>query len=245
MITHYESQTPVSPFIRALGVSYASATTLTVAAGSCSDSTNSYIIRIDSPITLNAATVGLNGIDTGSLGSSVIYNVFAISSALKGYTQGVILSSSVTPLLPAGYDIYRRIGYAVTDIGNNFMKLYQFGLGDKRVYRYDVANSVLSNGAATVYETISLIQAVPPVATQVFFACKHRPFAAGDYGYLRPTGSSSAGSVTFSSVVQTVDHYFQIECPCRLDIYNDPSVEYKVMNNDLLSIDVIGFVDNL
>jgi hypothetical protein len=244
MITQYENKLPLSPHIRGLGISYASATTLTVAAGNCADSTGSYLAKTDSAITLNGAVVGLNGIDTGALSTSKVYNVFAIWSE-RGYVQmGVILSLASAPILPQGYDVYRRIGYAVTDGSSQFVKIYQVGNESTRLYRYDAPISVLSGGSSATYVAVSLAACVPAVSTSVVFAATHTPAIAANTAVLRPTGSASTSTCVVSSSVAAVANRLQLECPCAISS-SVAKVDYAVTASDTLSLSVVSFVDNL
>lgn len=70
-------------YINGLAVSPgATTTTLNVAAGAARDSTNTDDIVLASAVTINAAVVGLNGIDTGALAANTFYYVYVIGSSL-------------------------------------------------------------------------------------------------------------------------------------------------------------------
>lgn len=230
------------PYIKGLGISWASNTTLTVAAGECSNSTNAYDLRIASALTLNAAVVGANGIDTGALANSTVYNVFAIWQQVGFSVPAVILSTSATPIYPNGYDICRRIGYAVTDGSAHFLLIYQFGSGEHRKYVYDAALSVLSGGASASYAAVDLSAAVPVVSTPVTFQAILTPTAADDVATVRPSGSASTTHCTISGVVAAKIQQMQIIVP-SLVVSGVPKVDYIVTGT--LSLLVSAFEDYL
>ena len=74
------SRNPVS-YISGLTADWLSNTTLTLNVGACSDSLNYIDMVVDTAITINAAIVGVNGIDTGALGVSTFYYVFVIGDS--------------------------------------------------------------------------------------------------------------------------------------------------------------------
>ena len=58
--------------------------------------------------TLNFATNGAGGLDTGSFQASITYHIFGITNVTNG-TSSIIASLSLTPTLPSGYTKYKRI----------------------------------------------------------------------------------------------------------------------------------------
>ena len=61
-------------------------------------------------LTLNAATVGANGLDAGSLGASQLWYVYAIAHQTS-FAMALVASLSATPTMPSGYGTaYKLIG---------------------------------------------------------------------------------------------------------------------------------------
>jgi hypothetical protein len=61
-------------------------------------------------LTLNAATVGANGLDAGSLGASQLWYVYAIAHQTS-FAMALVASLSATPTMPTGYGTaYKLIG---------------------------------------------------------------------------------------------------------------------------------------
>ena len=153
-------------------------TKLDISAGTARDSNNVMDITlgaanpnlegatVTAPVTINAAVVGANGIDTGSLGASKVYAVYIIAdSRYYQATAGLLsLASNSTPTMPFGYDSYRLIGYAVTDGSSHFLLHYVSGTGNSRLFTFDAPIAVLSAGTQTGYTGVALTAFVPPVA---------------------------------------------------------------------------------
>lgn len=110
-------------------------------------------ITSSSVITIDAGTAGANGLDTGSLAASTWYHVHVI-----GKTDGTVagfMSTSLTPSLPSGYSLRRRIGSVKTDGSSHFLAYTQFG--DE--FRWGTASIDLS---ASVSTPQTVVLAVPP-----------------------------------------------------------------------------------
>jgi len=61
-------------------------------------------------LTLNAATVGANGLDAGSLGANQLWYVYAIAHQTS-FAMALVASLSATPTMPTGYGTaYKLIG---------------------------------------------------------------------------------------------------------------------------------------
>ena len=88
-----------------------------IAAGSCTDSTNSYVITLTSGVTkrldaLWAVGTAQGGLDTGSV-SNTTYHVFAIKRLDTGVVDILFSTSASSPTLPTSYTVFRRIGSIV------------------------------------------------------------------------------------------------------------------------------------
>lgn len=76
-------------------------------------------------VTVNTATSGANGLDTGSLAASTWYYVFSI---WNGTNQAVLMSlSSTSPTLPAGYTYFARISSIYLDSSKHIRGFSQEG----------------------------------------------------------------------------------------------------------------------
>jgi hypothetical protein len=115
--------------------------------------------------TLAIASSGVNGLDTGSEGSSRWYHIWAIGKA-DGTVDGLLSESASAPTLPSGYTYKGYLGAVYNDGSSNFVDFIQ--KGDLAGTRRDLTtNQVLASGTQTSYTAVSLAAAVPPTATAV------------------------------------------------------------------------------
>lgn len=234
-------------YVNGLELSWASTTTLTVAAGQCRDSSNVFDLVLGASTVLNGAVVGsVNGLDTGALANSTLYYVFVIADSTKYRPTGLLLSASETaPTMPAGYDILRRIGYARTDGSARILKFYQCGNAGMRKYVLDVPLSVLSGGSSATFAAVDLSTAIPAIRNcLVGLQVSYTPAIAANAATIRPSGSASTAAVDISGVVAAKAQLMQVEAMSLL-ISGVPKVDYKVTASDALSLSVISFVDFL
>lgn len=236
---------PALEFLRGFLFTHVGDDSFTIGAGSCTDSTNSFVITLDATTTLNGAVVGANGIDTGSLGASKLYYVYVIGDSSGNNVPATLISLSATPLLPSGYSIYRRIGYYYTNGSSDFIKVNMRGNGDVKTYWYDAAISVLAAGAAETFTAVTLTN-VPPVSTNVILQAQFTPATAADSAGLRPAGSSStAGFTVVSGVVAAKEQLSQVVMPCGV-ASSLAKVEYKnSAASCALTLQLLGFEDYL
>ena len=151
--------------VNGLQIAITSTTAASVQAGRARNSSNENDIILLSAVALNAATNGINGLDTGSLAASTLYALYAVGDSTFNNDPGVVLSLSASaPLLPVGYDMYRLIGYLRTDGSSHFLAGYWSGSSNERTFVYDVpiATAVTAGSSAT-YAAVDLSTFVPAV----------------------------------------------------------------------------------
>lgn len=241
-----------SLYINNATLAYASTTTLSVKAGQVRDSTNTYDLILSADKTINAATNGIQGLDTGALAANKFYAVFIVSDPTGTQLTGTIMSLSATaPLLPFGYSLIRRIGWVVTDGSSHIINFYQVGSGSSssRTYYYDSPISVLSGGASATFAAVSLVNAVPAVdRVGIFLNAAYTPAVAANAASLRPTGSSVAANaapvIITGDVAAKVQDFAPIKMVALLSA-GVPSIDYVVQSSDALSLSVAAFEDFL
>ncbi len=207
-----------------LNLAYASTTTATISSGSCRDSEDQNNITISAAKTLNFALNGLNGLDSGSIGASKLYYVYAIADSLGGNPSGVIASLSSTPTLPVGtvvnrpYDQYRRIGWLRSGAGSTLLSFTQSGAGNVRQYAYDTMIVALTSGVSQSLAAIDLSASCPPVDNmKVNFFVEFTPATAGDTVKFAPFGSSATVIPGISGAVAAVKQSMQVPVLAKLD----------------------------
>lgn len=243
------AQTPIVnaglKYVNGLDLAHVDDANLTMAAGAARDSGNINDIILDAAVTINGAAVGANGVDVAALEASKLYAVYVIGDS-TGYNDAAGLLSLDTdqPSLPAGYDMYRRVGWVRTDGSADLLVWWQFGNGQERMYYYDIGISELSGGNSTTFAAIDLATSVPPIATEVLFDALFTPDGATEIAEFLPFGSSATnGIVTFGYGVAGAQRGM-VTVPCRLDSAV-PKVQYKVATGDTLTLLTIGFKDYL
>lgn len=267
-------------YINGLNLSVNATTTLmNVAAGQCRDSSDINDITVGSALIVNLATKGINGLDVGAVAASTMYAVYAVGSSTNqpytlhagqfvnrgataataqtanysAFPAGVVLSTSFTqPVLPAGYDMFRRIGAVVTTAGSVLADFVQIGSGSSRRMWYGAAAATsITVGASTAYASVGLnavSPTVPVIATTVFLNVALTAAAAGDSVSLAPIGAPAASVyAVISSDVAGVVHKAPVAVPCGLaGAPLTSNVNYKVTaGGDSVAITVVGYEDVL
>jgi len=153
------------------------------------------------------------------------------------------LASNPVPFLPLGYDMYRLIGTAVTDVSADIAWLTYLGNGQSDIpqeYAFPPV-SVLVAGAATTFTAVSLASAIPSgVASQVKLAVSYTSSLAGHIAQFLPYGSAlTVGVVQFGggpAGVQTGVVTVPVGSNAGV-----PTILYNVQAGDTLSLSVIGY----
>lgn len=235
-------------------------TILDISAGVCRDSSNTYDMNLgnfngqtnSSAATnvvtkLNAAVVGFNGIDTGTLGASKVYHVFMISDPVSGNPTGVLLSlatSTIGPLMPFGYSAYRHIGYAVTDSSSHFLLAYTAGNNNARTFMYDAPISVGTTATEAAYTAINLTKFVPLVNNlPVYLNASIIGGSAGDTLSLQP-GNATGAAVVIVAAATTYAFQQQVLVLAQnttISSVLSPTINYKNSGTDTIAILVGGF----
>jgi hypothetical protein len=228
-------------YINGFRLAWTSGTVITATAGQCRDSDNINDITSSATLTLNAATVGANGLDQGALANNTFYAVYAIGDSYNKVDTALILSTNTSaPLLPYQYNMYRRVGYVLTSGAAAILQFFQDGVSSDRWMWYDAPIQELNAGASAVYAAVDCASSVPAQATMIAFMATLTPTADNDKAFLQPTGGTNAnGIVQLSGVVAAKIQVAQLIVPCNAT----PSVNYKVTGT--LSLSTQGYLDQL
>lgn len=112
-------------YLSGLQISSTTATTIVIGTGVCADDTNVQMLAVTGT-TLNLATTGANGLDTGSLTTSATYHAFAIAKT-DGTTAFLASTNLSSPTFPSGYTLKRRLFSFKTDGSSHVLALTQAG----------------------------------------------------------------------------------------------------------------------
>jgi hypothetical protein len=220
-------------------------TKLDIASGSILDSTGVYQLINDASITINAATNGLNGLDTGTFAASKVYAVYLVADPVTQQDIGAVISlaSSAVPLLPFGYSAYAKVGYIVSDASVHFLLGYwTAGNDSRRSFVFDAPQATaVTAGNATSYTAVSLLAWVPPVEdTPVSIAYAFTPGAASRVLNITP-GNATGNALTVTGQVTSVVVSANASIFARVTTAV-PEVDYKVTNSgDAVAINVAGY----
>lgn len=252
-------------YINGLQLAWVSGTSLTVSAGKCSNSTNENDITVGLPlnvaatqtgtepvaagagaVTINAAANGAAGLDIGTLANSTFYAVYAIGDSYGVNEGSALISANLTqPLLPAGYDMYFRIGFVKTSGAAAILAFRQDGCGLDRWMWYDasIATSVTA-GASATYAPVDASAALPVATpTMVNWACVFTPTAANNKLVLAPgTSTSTNGYAQASGAVAGVVETVNLICPTDAPVTD--AIDYKVTGS-AVAINVQAYLDQL
>lgn len=219
-------------------------TLLDVATGTILDSTGTFQLSLTSPVVINAAVVGLNGIDTGTLAASTVYNVYLIADPILLKPTGAMISLSYTqPYLPTGYGYFAKIGYIVTDSMSHFLPgFWSNGNTTDRLFMFDAPQATaVTAGNATSYTAVNLSALVPAVDyLRVWIQASFTSAAAGHTLSLQPFGGTGAPVVVTGQATAGVFTQNNLLFS-RLNA-GVPEINYKVANSsDAVAINVVGY----
>ncbi len=220
--------------------------TLFLNQGAARDSKNVNDIILSSTVTINGSRTGANGVDVVTLASNSMYAVYVVAdSNLKQRTAGLLSLSPSAPFLPYGYDMFRRVGWILTDSSANILQFWQYGYNEERMYYYDTGIAALTGGASTTPEVVHLFTSVPPISTEVLFQVTYTPSSAGNFANFLNFGAGSPSSIIaiFGYGVAAVQHGM-ITVPTNLQGAN-PSFLYTVSSGDTLTLVTSGYKDYL
>ena len=108
-------------YARGCGTSYVSASQVSVAAGRVRAISDDFDILVPAVLTADITVAGANGLDAGVEAPSTWYAVYVLLDTTGVNPVASLLSASfAAPVLPAGYDKYRRMGCVRNDAGSDF-----------------------------------------------------------------------------------------------------------------------------
>lgn len=203
-----------------------------------------------SPVTADITVAGAGGLDTGVEASDTWYAVYVISDTSGVNPVDALLSLSfVAPTLPAGYDIFFRLGAVRNDSASDFLEFLQTN-GERNRHHLWVnetltTTQVLAGGNAIVFATVSLAAFVPPSARRAQITWEFDGNTAGaDFG-IRVPGSGTTRTQSYFNVFPGTTN--AVRMPMQR-VWTDTSqdIEYSV-NAGASSLDLFvnGYTDEL
>lgn len=239
-------------YIYDMRLSYSNASGVQVGSGVCRDFANSFDISLNSNITASIATSGVNGLDTGSANDDIWYAVHVIADSVGDNVPATLLSISAhNPIMPLGYNKFRRVGWVRNGSDGDFLKFIQSWQNGTRRYGYDLGLSetqILNAGNATTFTDLDLSSFVPTTARNIIFITEFETNSTGSSTHevkFRPNGFNAFvnGSLWQQrlGLVNTSKNRMQMEMPCV-----DQTIEYRVDSSvNLTNLSIIGYDDEL
>jgi len=208
------------------------------------DSNNLVDINSSAFIGITRTVSGANGLDTGTIAASTWYYVFVLGDSRGFRAAAGLISTSTTPVMPAGYDSYRLVGFALTDGSANFIPFNtQESVGSSSIKSYwwpqmPVVSAALTANTLT---TISVAAGVPSFGNfNVYFWASFTPNAPGDVASFRMPGDSvttNLFTIVGNVAGQPTTQQFKFLTRAPLGV---PSIDYKVSAGSL-ALSVQGF----
>lgn len=167
--------------------------------------------------------------------------------AQDGYfvQPGVLISLSATaPLLPYGYDMFRRIGAIATNGSSQVVPFDQRGSGKDRTmtYRASLATDITAGSSAT-FAAVALTNLVPAIDAIGIFKVTFTPTGADDPVALRSGDSATdEGQSVMSGSAAGVVKIGMMYCPYSATVAS--GIDYKVTGAST-AINVQGYIDQL
>lgn len=188
-------------------------------------------------LTLDAATTGANGLDTGTLAANSWYYIYLINN---GTTTASLLSlSSSSPTMPGGYTFKYRVGAQRTNGSAQFLRIIQ--KGNEAHYQVVAASTtpnlpIINSANLTTYTAVSISSFFPPVATRIIGAGRSSSSTGalsiapnGDYGdHNNTTNPTPCGSESNSGAIDIICHWNFIPESTNIYIGSDSAQTYAI-----------------
>ena len=153
-----------------LSIKVATNTTVAIAADYVTTTDGTVFQTTALSATLNMATTGANGLDTGSIAQATWYAVFAISKS-DGTTATLASTSATSPTMPTGYTCKARIGW-VRAATSTAQLLGTWQLGRRAQYKPGLAQTgtavpTIGTTSSTTLTAKSVVDFVPSTASEI------------------------------------------------------------------------------
>jgi hypothetical protein len=233
-------------YVNGLQLSWLTTTTFSVAAGAASNSNDVNDITLSAPVTNLISHVGVNGVDIAAAVASSFYAVYVIGDSTEYQPTASIISLSATaPSLPFGYDMYRRVGFILTDSSSHVLKFWQYGNGGAKDMWYDTPIATPAITTATTYATQSLAAGVPPEVCETYLKVQYTANSATNVINMGPFGSTPTAAMVIFGYGVAAEQQGMAVVPCALNT-GVPTIEHKETSaSDALALFVSGYRDNL
>lgn len=195
-------------------------------------------------ISVNGATVGINGLDSGTLTANTWYYLYGIYNSTTNTVAGILSLNATAPTLSSGYTYYAYAG--TVRVGATATRLLPLKRrGNETFYiptpATDIPSDfsfVLNAGTATTFTALSLQAFFPPTATAGIMGGTHGAgTVAGQMVVAMGATGSPAGNLMQVNNNGTSTVRMQFEAP---DPFNQP-IYYGIVTNGSGTIVAMGW----
>lgn len=219
-------------YVNGCSPSYTTTTTVTIGTGQVRDSTNSFDIAVKTPLVINMAAKGANGLDTGTFAASTSYYLYVLYDETQANPPVALASLSATaPVMPSlngvTYSHFRLVGFIRSNGSTNILPFLISGNGATKFYAWDAPIVVLTAAAGTTPTNVSLVTAMPLANFgRVELQSTYVPHAAGETASIKPS-SATAFTYVISGIVASVAQTDLFEVIPTL-VSSNPSIAYQL-----------------
>ncbi len=236
--------------ITGLAVSYVNSSRVSIKSGVCRDEAHTELMEVTTPLTVDLAVSGVNGLDTGTKAINTWYYLWIIKNSATGTVAGLLSTSSSNPTMPSGYTKKRLLPVALRNDASNALLPFILSSGwperPKVLYRDgETAGTynVLNNGSVSAsFTPVNMAALVPPIARIADLHATLSYVDATASAFLRAGGSTVSNGQMLGTVNPSSSRSYQgfLEMPTGAD----QTVEYKwnTSTTNNLSLYVRGFV---
>lgn len=197
-------------------------TKIDISAGAAMDEiSQAGFITSSGTLTIDAGTTGANGLDTGSLANSSNYHVFIIGKT-DGTAAG-FLSTSLTPTLPTGYTLRRRIGTLTTDGSAHLLQFIQNG--DDFIVKVPVLIVNVSN-----LSTTPTLYVVAPSGIKLYVRLRITFSNASGYIALLSSPDETSGAANSPGGNYTANAGAGVASVQTIDVWTDTSGQARAVS---------------
>lgn len=237
-------------YVNGLQIVYSNAKHITLENGAARDFNNIDDIILSSNIIIDGTYVGANGVDVAPLAANTFYAVYVIGDSTGHNAAAGLLSNqnNNAPFLPVGYDMYRRVGYILTDNSSNISVFVQCGSNETRRYYYLTPINILTNGTATTFANVSSATAVPIRSgsqnqnTEALLNINYTPSSAANSAQFQISNTLGVSPVLQFGCGVAAPQFETLTVPTNT-IFQ--FITYKVFAGDTLTLNVTGYTDYL
>ena len=218
---------------------------LIISRGWCAHYDGNSFAQLLSEITCDLTTVGVNGLDTGTITNGYDYFVYIIKNESTGDVGAVVSHAKFygDVVVPTGYTMYRKLRFGfVYNSARDGIPNYHLSAWPMPIIRLTSAEttgsySVLTNGTSGSFVDINLAGFIPDNARMAYVQCITSTVGSAGSAYLRSFGGQSTGVIVGSSTPADV----QDRLCLTIRVTSDIKLQYKVVGGARLSVYVLGY----